>query len=69
MVVVEIPGAVQRCLSAPLRALLHDADTAKVFYAAGIPCMPRILSDYHFAVQLNHFIPDFLSYSLAVFLK
>jgi hypothetical protein len=39
VVVVEVPGAVQRCLSAPLRALLHDADTAKVFYAAGIHCL------------------------------
>jgi hypothetical protein len=29
----------------------------------------RIISDCHFAVQLNHFIPGFLSYSAAVFLK
>jgi hypothetical protein len=28
-----------------------------------------IISDCHFAVQLNHFIPGFLSYSVAVFLK
>jgi hypothetical protein len=29
----------------------------------------RVISDCHFAVQLGHFIPDFLSYSVAVFLK
>ena len=29
----------------------------------------RVISDCHFAVQLNHFIPGFLSYSVAVFLK
>ena len=27
----------------------------------------RVISDRHFAVQLNHFIPGFLSYSVAVF--
>jgi hypothetical protein len=26
-------------------------------------------SDCHFSVQLNHFVPDFLSYSVAGFLK
>ena len=26
----------------------------------------RVISDCHFAVQLNHFIPGFLSYSVAV---
>ena len=29
----------------------------------------RVISDCHFAVQLNHFISGFLSYSVAVFLK
>jgi hypothetical protein len=29
----------------------------------------RVISDCHFAVQLNHFIPGFLSYSVAVFPK
>ena len=29
----------------------------------------RVISDCHFSVQLNHFIPVFLSYSVAVFLK
>jgi hypothetical protein len=29
----------------------------------------RVISDCHFAVQLNHFIPGFRSYSVAVFLK
>ena len=29
----------------------------------------RVISDCHFAVQLNRFIPGFLSYSVAVFLK
>ena len=29
----------------------------------------RVISDCHFAVQLNHFIPGFLPYSVAVFLK
>ena len=34
------------------------------------PCVgPRVISDCHFAAQLNHFIPDFRSYSVAVFLK
>jgi hypothetical protein len=31
--------------------------------------MPGVISDCHFSVQLNHFIPVFLSYSVAVFLK
>jgi hypothetical protein len=31
--------------------------------------VPRVISDSHFAVQLNHFIPDFLSYLVAFFLK
>jgi hypothetical protein len=26
-----------------------------------LPLEARVLSDYHFAVQLNHFIPVFLS--------
>ena len=29
----------------------------------------RVIPDCHFSVQLNHFIPSFLSYSVAVFLK
>jgi hypothetical protein len=29
----------------------------------------RVISDCHFAVQLNHFIPGFLSYPVAVFLQ
>ena len=29
----------------------------------------RVISDCHFPVQLNHFIPGFLSYSVAVFSK
>jgi hypothetical protein len=29
----------------------------------------RVISDCHFSVQLNHVIPVFLSYSVAVFLK
>jgi hypothetical protein len=29
----------------------------------------RVISDCHFSVQLNHFIPVFLSYSVAGFLK
>ena len=31
------------------------------------PGAPRVISDCHFAVQLTHFIPGFLSYSVAVF--
>ena len=29
----------------------------------------RVTPDCHFAVQLNHFIPGFLSYLVAVFIK
>jgi hypothetical protein len=29
----------------------------------------RVISDCHFSVQLNHFMPGFLSYSVPVFLK
>jgi hypothetical protein len=29
----------------------------------------RVISDCHFTVQLNHFIPGFQSYSVALFLK
>ena len=31
--------------------------------------VPRVISDFHFAVQLNHFIPGFILYPVAVFLK
>jgi hypothetical protein len=31
--------------------------------------LPGVISDCHCSVQLNHFIPGFLSYSVAVFLK
>jgi N-acyl-D-aspartate/D-glutamate deacylase len=31
--------------------------------------VPRVISDCHFSVQLDRFIPGFLSYSVAVFLK
>jgi hypothetical protein len=34
--------------------------------AAGVT---RVISDCHFAVQLNYFIPGFLSYLVAAFLK
>ena len=30
---------------------------------------PSVISDCHFAVQLNHFIPSFLSYSVPLCLK
>jgi len=30
---------------------------------------PRVISDCHFGVQLNHFIPGLLLYSVTVFLK
>jgi hypothetical protein len=33
------------------------------------PVSARVISDRHFAVQLNHFIPGFLSYSVAVLSK
>ena len=29
----------------------------------------RVISDCHFSVQLNHFIPGFLSYSVPAFMK
>jgi hypothetical protein len=31
--------------------------------------VPGVISDGHFPAQPNHFIPGFLSYSVAVFLK
>jgi hypothetical protein len=34
--------------------------------AGGWVCV-RVISDCHFAVQLNHFIPVLLSYSVAIF--
>jgi hypothetical protein len=37
--------------------------------AALLPGTLRVISDCHFAVQLNHFIRGSLSYSVAVFLK
>jgi hypothetical protein len=33
------------------------------------PGASRVISDCHFAVQLNHIIPGSLSYSVAFFLK
>ena len=32
-------------------------------------CTGRVSSDCHFVVQLDHFLPGFLSYSVAAFLK
>jgi hypothetical protein len=43
-----------------LPELGRDADQGRV---------PRVIPGCHFSVQLNHFIPGFLSYSVAVVLK
>jgi hypothetical protein len=40
----------------------------KLVAIAGPAAAARVISDCHFAVPLNHFIPVFLSYSVAVFL-
>ena len=41
------------------RTAFPDSDTGEL----------RVISDSHFAVQLNHFIPGFRSYLVAVCLK
>jgi hypothetical protein len=41
------------------RTAFPDSDTGEL----------RVISDYHFAVQLNHFTPGFRSYSVAAFPK
>jgi hypothetical protein len=47
-----------------------DAAFVRLDWLRGYPRgAVRVISDCHFAVQLNHFISGFLSYSVAVFLK
>jgi carotenoid cleavage dioxygenase len=46
--------------------VVHAGRVLTMFYRCG---EARVISDCHFAVQLNHFIPGFLSYSVAVFLE
>jgi hypothetical protein len=41
----------------------------KILVANFPEVQPRVISDCHFSVPLNHFIPGFLSYSVPVFLK
>jgi hypothetical protein len=48
-------------------ASMHHRDEAGLY--EGLWVGIGVISDCHFSVQLNHFIPVFLSYSVAVFLK
>ena len=41
-------------------------ESVQKILAAGTP---GVIPDCHFSVQLNHFIPGFLSYSVAVFFE
>jgi hypothetical protein len=59
-----LPGCVAHRLLAHPPAAAHPAVPAAAQRAAA-----RLISDCHFSVQLNHFIPGFLSYSVPVFLK
>jgi hypothetical protein len=43
--------------------------TLKAWRRLGSAPEPRVISDYHLAVQLNCFMTDFWSYSVAIFLK
>jgi hypothetical protein len=55
-------------LLAYLVELLVDAVEADLHGARHrLGLAPRVISDGHFAVQLNHFIPAFLSYPVAFF--
>jgi hypothetical protein len=42
---------------------------APVPYGRALEGAARVISDCHFSVQIDHFIPGFLSYSVPVFLK
>ena len=46
-----------------------DAAAAAIDGNGGPDGVDRDISDCHFAAQLNHFIPGFLSRSVAVLLK
>ena len=61
-------------------SVVRDAKTGAVHLFLGIPGGIHhfssadggeswVISDCHFAAQLNHLIPGFLSYSVAIFLK
>ena len=47
----------------------HIGDAAPEWSQNGTRGSCRVISDCHFSVQLNHFMPGFLSYSVPVFLK
>jgi hypothetical protein len=51
------------------RVLIFVQEVFAAQFVASRFGLPRGISDCHFAVQLNHFIPGFLSYSVAVFSK
>ena len=58
----------------PLEVDFGSVAPSGAFLSAGTATVPargeaRVISDCHFSVQLNHFIPGFLSYSVPVFLK
>jgi hypothetical protein len=40
-----------------------------LYFLAGSGGATRVIPDSFFPVQLNHFVPGFLSYSVAAFLK
>jgi hypothetical protein len=60
-------------VDAALRLLWADLASLGTGIARGDPSTwhgdRRAISDCHFSVQFNHFIPVLLSYSVAVFLK
>jgi hypothetical protein len=57
---MENPCRESNCSGEYQRALVYPHTPPR---RAGL----RVISDCHFAVQLNHFIPGFLSYSVPVF--
>jgi hypothetical protein len=66
------PSTAQHCVLVAVVAMSGGMTIGMCSYAFGsyVQCVcPRVISDCHFAVQLNHFIPGFLSYSVAVILK
>jgi hypothetical protein len=56
----EVRGLTQRPWAEVQRAFLDDRSAE---------ACRRVVSDCHFAVPLNHFIPGFLSNSVAIFQK
>ena len=69
MLALAAATGVRGAAGAALSIALFCAAFAVLGVSIGGGYQVRVISDCHFSVQLNYFIPGFLSYSVPVFVK